>query len=193
MFIISTIADLIPICPEDFDKSSAVAIEDNINAKYANKVIQELGLCMSFYCLLEASDGLIGHGTGMVNANVTFDMIVFRPHKGEIMMGKISSGSEKGIKITMEFFSDILIPPSLLMEGAKFDHAEQVWTFQPEDGPIMYFDVGEIVRFRVEAEEWNEQNPNAPDVFEDTSEIKPVSYSIIGSMQLDGLGPVAWW
>lgn len=32
------IADLVQIAPEDFSKRSADAIEDNINAKYSNKV-----------------------------------------------------------------------------------------------------------------------------------------------------------
>lgn len=113
-----------------------MAIEDNINEKYANKVcgyvndvwitrtniiqvIQKIGLCISFYDLLESSDGLIGHGTGLVNVNgqsrpilylyfklitdsilVKFRMIVFRPFKGEIMLGKIASGTELGIKST---------------------------------------------------------------------------------------------
>lgn len=31
------IADLVQIAPEDFHKKSSDAIEDNINAKYANK------------------------------------------------------------------------------------------------------------------------------------------------------------
>jgi DNA-directed RNA polymerase III subunit RPC8 len=34
----TTISDLVQISPEDFQKLSAVAIEDNINEKYANKV-----------------------------------------------------------------------------------------------------------------------------------------------------------
>ena len=34
----TTISDLVQIAPEDFQKPSAEAIEDNINAKYANKV-----------------------------------------------------------------------------------------------------------------------------------------------------------
>jgi DNA-directed RNA polymerase III subunit RPC8 len=86
-----------------------------LNAYFA-QVIQKIGLCISFYDLLESSDGLIGHGTGLVNVNgrlclhflksesvtdyctVKFRMIVFRPFKGEIMLGKISSGTEHGIK-----------------------------------------------------------------------------------------------
>lgn len=33
------------------------------------KVIQKVGLCICVYDILEASDGLIGHGTGIVNIN----------------------------------------------------------------------------------------------------------------------------
>lgn len=73
--------------PKDFSKHSIVALEDNINAKYANKVrrrpssrraaltggiaqvIQKIGLCICLYDILWASEGLIGHGTGLVNVN----------------------------------------------------------------------------------------------------------------------------
>jgi DNA-directed RNA polymerase III subunit RPC8 len=87
--------------------------------------------------LLESSDGLIGHGTGLVNVNVKFRLIVFRPFKGEILLGKISSATQQGIKsmqlsqarghythankkaVGVEFFNDILIPPDLLLDGAR--------------------------------------------------------------------------
>ncbi|PGH00392.1 DNA-directed RNA polymerase [Blastomyces parvus] len=194
MFILTTISDLVQISPEDFSKLSAVAIEDNINEKYANKVIQNVGLCISFYDLLESSDGLIGHGTGLVNVNVKFRLIVFRPFKGEIILGKITSGTENGIKISLEFFNDIFIPPSLLLDGARFDFADQVWIWDNGEGAVFYFDIGETVRFRVEAEEWHDQIPDAPDDQESGAvmERKP-PYSIIGSMQIAGLGLVAWW
>lgn len=65
------IADLVQIHPEDFSKDASQAIEDNINAKYANKVIQKIGLCICLYDLLSASEGLIGHGDGLVNVNGT--------------------------------------------------------------------------------------------------------------------------
>ncbi|KAK2749758.1 DNA-directed RNA polymerase III subunit rpc25 [Onygenales sp. PD_40] len=194
MFILTTISDLVQISPEDFSKLSAVAIEDNINEKYANKVIQNVGLCIGFYDLLESSDGLIGHGTGLVNVNVKFRLIVFRPFKGEIILGKITSGTEHGIKISVEFFNDILIPPSLLLDGARFDYTDQVWIWDNGEGSIFYFDIGETVRFRVEAEEWHDQIPDAPDPQDGSAvmERKP-PYSIIGSMQIAGLGLVSWW
>ncbi|WEW58478.1 DNA-directed RNA polymerase III complex subunit Rpc25 [Emydomyces testavorans] len=180
MFILTTISDLVQISPEDFSKLSAVAIEDNINEKYANKVIQNVGLCIAFYDLLESSDGLIGHGTGLVN--------------GEIILGKITNGTEQGIKIGLEFYNDILIPPSLLLDGAKFDYADQVWIWDNGEGATFYFDIGETVRFRVEAEEWHDQIPNAPDMPDGSTAVeRKAPYSIIGSMQIAGLGLVAWW
>lgn len=39
------------------------------------QVIQKIGLCIGFYDLLESSDGLIGHGTGLVNVNGGFEYI----------------------------------------------------------------------------------------------------------------------
>ncbi len=32
-------------------------------------MIQKIGLCICLYDILKASDGLIGHGTGIVNVN----------------------------------------------------------------------------------------------------------------------------
>jgi DNA-directed RNA polymerase III subunit RPC8 len=65
------VADLVQIAPHNFTKKSLVAIEDNINAKFANKIIQHTGLCVCLYDLLWASEGLIGHGDGFVNVNGT--------------------------------------------------------------------------------------------------------------------------
>jgi DNA-directed RNA polymerase III subunit RPC8 len=91
------IADLVQIAPAQFEKHSRVAIENNINAKYANRVIQKIGLCICMYDILWASEGLIGHGTGLVNVNVEFRLIVFRPFKGETLLGKISSATPDGL------------------------------------------------------------------------------------------------
>lgn len=100
--------------------------------------------------------------------------------------------------VGVEFFNDILVPPDLLLDGARLwgppslsipqaiglltrnsDYADQVWIWDSEDGSSFYFDVGEIVRLRVEMEEWHDQIPNAPDPGDgSTTERKP-PYSII--------------
>ena len=73
-FLISnqtTISDVIRIAPNDFEprKKSIHALEDNIHKKYADRVLQQVGLCICFWDLLKVSEGLISHGDGMVNIN----------------------------------------------------------------------------------------------------------------------------
>lgn len=144
----ATISDLVQISPEDFSKFSAVAIEDNINEKYANKVryfqlpqtacalIFWLGTFFVFFFFQRSykksvcafvsmtcsSHQMAWLGTVLVWSTLTvrpngkmhhdacksrfrwlwwpvkFRMIVFRPFKGEILLGKITSGTENGIK-----------------------------------------------------------------------------------------------
>lgn len=100
-------------------------------------MIQKIGLCISLYDILWTSEGLIGHGTGLVNVNgtvtlfvstaiqhaytaiVEFRMIVFRPFKGEVMLGRIRSSTPSGIHLRTDFFDDIFVPYEELPQGAE--------------------------------------------------------------------------
>ncbi|TAQ83633.1 hypothetical protein B7494_g8045 [Chlorociboria aeruginascens] len=191
MFILTKIEDLVQIHPEDLGKDTILAIEDNINAKYANKVIQKIGLCICFYDLLYASDGQVGHGNGLVSVNVEFRLIVFRPFKGEVMIGKISSATQQGIRIRTHFFDEIFVPHESLPEGCYFDHGQQlfIWEFE---GVKLYFDNQEKVRFRVNSENWFDQSPIGPSEKEDGTQ-KKSPYTIEADMKEAGLGPCLWW
>ncbi|KAG8626980.1 hypothetical protein KVT40_005925 [Elsinoe batatas] len=206
MYNIVTISDLIQILPQDYEKRSARALEDNINAKYANKVIHKIGLAVGLFDILKFSEGLIGHGTGIVNVHVDFRLIVFRPFKGEILQGRIIENSPAGLRISIDFFDDIMVhAPGMVFENTHFDRveeegqpAESVWVWHAEGAGELYFDNHEIVRFRVENETWTDLEPKrAPDALtaevktEDISDTSP--YKISASMQLSGLGSIVWW
>ncbi|VUC34901.1 unnamed protein product [Clonostachys rosea] len=197
MFILTKIADLVQIKASDFSKPSIEAIEDNINAKYANKVLQKIGLCVALYDILWTSEGLIGHGTGEVNVNAEFRMIVFRPFKGETMLGKIKSSTPSGINLYTEFFNDIFVPFEELPPGSEYSHSDQVWVWKAEDDVNLYYDVGEVVRFQVIEEEWHDQTPAGPSQTgpggADDEENAMAPYKIKGSMMRGGLGVCLWW
>ena len=59
------------------------------------------------------------------------------------------------------------------------DYADQVWIWENEDGSVFYFDVGEVVRFRVETEDWHDQIPNAPDLGDGSTAERRPPYSIM--------------
>ena len=68
---------MVVIKPQDFSKPTAEAIEDEINAKYANKVVYNIGLCICLYDLLKVSEGLIGYGNGSANVHGGFIFFFF--------------------------------------------------------------------------------------------------------------------
>ncbi|KAH6627899.1 RNA polymerase III subunit Rpc25-domain-containing protein [Chaetomium tenue] len=202
MFILTKIADLVQIAPDDFRKQSHIAIEDNINSKYANKVVQKIGLCICLWDILWTSEGLIGHGDGLVNVNVEFRVVVFRPYKGEVIAARIMDQSPEGIHLGTDFFDDIFIPWTELPEGSEFEPSDNLWIWK-EDDQAMYFDDNEMVRFRVISEEWHDQAPSKPveavEVPEGSEAVvappihtKP-PYTITGSMSGPGLGCCLWW
>ncbi|KAF3928167.1 hypothetical protein AA313_de0205391 [Arthrobotrys entomopaga] len=194
MFILTRLTDLITIQPTSFTLPTRQAIEDQINTRYANKVIHKIGLAICLYDILKSSDGLIGSGSGSVNINVEFRLIVFRPFKGEVLTGRISNSTPNGISVRLDFFDEIFIPKDYLFEGSVFDHNEQVWVWRTEDGDELFFDKNETVRFRVEEEEFVDNTPVDPalrDSLADADMTPP--YKLIGSCYQSGLGVVAWW
>ncbi|ORY62239.1 RNA polymerase III subunit Rpc25 [Pseudomassariella vexata] len=194
MFILTKISDLVQVTPGDFEKKSRQAIEDNINAKYSNRVIQKIGLCICMYDLIWASEGLIGHGTGLVNINVEFRLLVFRPFKGETIVGKISSATPEGIHIRTDFFEEIFVHFKELPESTEFDHNQKVWTWNMEEGEDrIFYDKNEMVRLQVIDEVWHDQAPDstADDAAEKAKKISP--YNVRGTMMKEGLGVCLWW
>ncbi|KAF8248720.1 hypothetical protein K440DRAFT_649790 [Wilcoxina mikolae CBS 423.85] len=171
MFMLSSFSDLVIVHPEDFSKQTVDALEDQINAKYADKVVYNVGLCICLFDIVKVSEGKVGHGSGSAHINVQFRLIVFRPFKGEVMTGRISSSSQSGINVRTEFFDEIFIPHTYLFEGMNFDLKENVWIWV-NDGNQFYMDKNELIRFRIEDEVFEEQLPVTPHIENDHMEIE---------------------
>lgn len=64
------------------------------------------------------------------------------------------------------------------------------------EGNDMFFDVGEVTRFRVELEDWHDETPKKPksvaDASQEVEEKKP-PFALKASMARDALGPNYWW
>ncbi|WFD33158.1 DNA-directed RNA polymerase III complex subunit Rpc25 [Malassezia sp. CBS 17886] len=154
--------------PKHFAKRSAKAIVEQINMKYANKILQDIGLCISVHDVLDASEGRVRWGDGCLYYSVAFRLVVFRPFTNEVLVGRITSSSSDAIRVSMGFFDDIYIPPHLLPSPSAFDYQEQTWFWLLDPAseahvadPLlsapderMYLDVGETIRFAIESDEF---------------------------------------
>ncbi|KAK9459106.1 RNA polymerase III subunit Rpc25-domain-containing protein [Lipomyces oligophaga] len=220
MFVLSRISDLIRIEPSKFSKPTDEAIEEEINTKYANKVLPDLGLCVCLYDLLEVGDAMIKHGDSGAFVRTLFRLVVFRPFAGEVMIGTISSCSQEGLRVRTEFFEDIFIPKEYLFPGCLFIPREQAWIWRTDEQDL-YLDVHEPIRFRIEQEIFTDQSPQGPRKFDvrTTGEAREETavdanqaaaeqmkllrngtgfnlvppYSLIASCQTPGMGLLSWW
>lgn len=204
MFQLSIISDLTRIPPKMFSLPRLVAIKQELNGKYANKVIPKLGLVIAVWDVLKVDDGMLKPGDGSIYIKVVFRCVVFKPFVGEVLTGWIESCSEEGIKVNMEFFNDIFIPKSLLFENSVYSPKDNAWVWQMDEDNKLYLDVNEKINFRVEEEVFNDVRPKGPEnptAFDDDSKKESEQkkkhstppYALVASCQTDGMGCVSWW
>lgn len=194
MFILSEISDLIRIPPSALNVPIQHSISDELNKKYANKIIANLGLVITIWDILDIKDGLLKPGDGGSYVEVRFRSIVWKPFRGEILTGWVTECTAKGIKVRMEFFDEIWIPKDFLFENCKYSELEQAWIYLLDENEL-FIDVNEKIRFRVEEENFYNVKPKLED--EQTEEEKKATtlppYTITASCQDYGMGCVSWW
>lgn len=99
------------------------------------------------------------------------------------------------ISVRTDFFDNIFVEAEELPDGCQYDHNEQLWVWESENGPL-YWDIHETVRLAVIGEEWNDQTPTKPAEVPDEEapqEVKLPPYIVKGSMKIEGLGCTLWW
>lgn len=177
MFTLARVEDTIRLDPSvlDYLGPQHSALHQEINRKYANRILPDVGLCVALYDVQRASDGMLQPGDGGVFVKCKFRLLVFSPFDGEILVGWISSCTSEGINVRMEFFDDIHIPKSMLFDGCEFVAKEQAWVWKTSDYEL-FLDTNEKIRFRVEGRYF-----------------KKNGLQIIGSCQVDGMGLISWW
>lgn len=175
MFTLSTIQDAIRLNPDTFNLTQNEALHQEVNRKYANKVIPNVGLCIALYDVIKTEDGEVKNGDGAIFVKCEFRLIVFSAFRGEILVGWISSCTPEGINVRMEFFDDIFLPKHMLFPNAQFVAKEQAWVWNVNEMDL-FLDTNEKLRFRVESNEYSKDG-----------------LKIVGSCAEEGLGLISWW
>ncbi|XP_062508746.1 DNA-directed RNA polymerase III subunit RPC8-like [Corticium candelabrum] len=202
MFVLVEMKDTVRIKPHLFGLDRTETISTQLNKKFANKVIHQVGLCIALHDITKIEDSYILPGDGAYHCKVHFRYAVLRPFIDEVIVGKVRSSSPEGVNVSLGFFDDILIPADSLQHPSRFDQSEQVWIweYQTEDGcHDLYMDVRKGIRFRVAEEIFVDVSPSAPEANEAAEkekrerESRQSPYTIIGSVSGPGLGLLEWW
>ena len=104
MFVLSVIEDKLKVVPESFLRPMSEVLQEQVETKYSNKVVLEVGLCVCFYDFLEVGDPYVYPSEGSAILLVKFRLVVFRPFVGEVLLGKVTKSNPSGICVSLGFF-----------------------------------------------------------------------------------------
>lgn len=196
MFQLSILEHTLRLKPDLLSLPINEAVKGELEALFLDKVITDLGLCISVYDIQSINGGFIFANEGAPTYTVKFRLIIFRPFIGEIISARLKESNADGLRLTLGFFDDIYIPDLLLPNSSRAEpdteHKNQVkwiWTFKEEEQVREYLIDGyDEIRFRVQSIKF----PEIPKEQKDSKPFAPME--IIGSLVSDaGLGPISWW
>lgn len=192
MFYLSEIEHTLRLPPHLLSLPLNEAIKGELEGLFLDKVIANLGLCISVYDISSIEGGFIFPGDGASTYTVKFRLLMFRPFVGEVITSKLKESTSDGLHLSLGFFDDIYVPvpflPNPLHSEPDPENKNQIlwkWEYRGEYYPI---DAVDEIRFRVHAVNY----PSVPLEQEEGS--KPFAPMVVtGSLDADGLGPISWW
>jgi DNA-directed RNA polymerase III subunit RPC8 len=84
MFVLAVIKDQVFIKPSALQLPRNSYLVDQLNSKYANKIVVDVGLGICVYDLLDVADGMLFPGSAGAHVNVKFRLAVFAPVYEEV-------------------------------------------------------------------------------------------------------------
>jgi DNA-directed RNA polymerase III subunit RPC8 len=137
MFIVTTVVDTLRIPPALLAVPTIQAIHSEIDQKYPNRVLMDVGLVVGRYgdCL-QVGHGVCVAGDGGAHHECKFRLIVFRPFVEEVCLGQIQKSTAEGIHVSLGFFDDIFIPAYWMLRPSHFEENTGLWVWTPhyDDG-----------------------------------------------------------
>ncbi|EKX47764.1 DNA-directed RNA polymerase III subunit RPC25 [Guillardia theta CCMP2712] len=186
MFVLVKMKDAVPIPASELSKPRSLAVSNQIEKKYSNRVLLGTGLCVCLYEIEELGEGLIYPSDSAVHVRVTFSLVVFRPFIGEVITGSIHRSTPEGLWISLGFFQDIFVPPHFMQDGSEWDEEHQLWVWKSEHGDAMLDPAFGSPRFV------DRKNTPARTGQEQEQEDEP-AFQVMASIKDDGLGLAIWW
>ena len=118
MFKLVVLRDSIRVEPSQLGAQNEALSDDmvlhkvlgrQIRRKYCNKVLSQVGLCVTLFSIQSIGEGIVYPGMGATMFAAEFTLVVFMPRVGEIIYGTVLSSFKTGLVATSGFFQDIHI------------------------------------------------------------------------------------
>ncbi|GER29718.1 DNA-directed RNA polymerase III subunit RPC8 [Striga asiatica] len=221
MFFLSKLEHTLRLPPHLLSLPIEKAIRGELEFLLLDKVIENLGLCVSVYDIQSINGGFVFPGNGASTHTVVFRLVMFRPFVGEVISARLMESTKDGLRfsiseieldlsqssinlclaVSLGFFEDVYVPVPCLNSP---NHSEPdptikggvkwVWEYEGENYPI---DGEDEIRFKVLSVSYPPIPLDHGEANENDKEhkvVKPVALMVVtGTIDADGLGPISWW
>jgi len=133
MFVLTLLADTIRIPPHLLAQPTLTSVQAEIEKRYPNKIIVDVGLVLCPYGPpLEVGDGILAPGDGGAHHQVVFQCVVFRPFVDEVLIGTVTESREGGVMVRVGgFFDHVFIPAYWMLNPSVYDESTGLWVWTP--------------------------------------------------------------
>ncbi|GLU03619.1 hypothetical protein SLE2022_208080 [Rubroshorea leprosula] len=104
MFYLSLIEHTLRLPPHLLNVPLDEALKMELERLFLDKVIANLGLCISVYDIQSIKGGFIFFGDGASTYTVEFRLTMFCPFVGEIILAKLKESDANGLRLSLGFF-----------------------------------------------------------------------------------------
>jgi len=203
MFQLTTIRDTIRLHPAHLiDQYMRDHIRVYIHKKYCNRIIRSIGLAVAVFCIDKIGEAFLPPGDGGAHIKTTFQMLMWRPQVGELIVGKVYACDATGILVTVGFFANIFVPQSQFNENMFFDPTRSVWVWKYDHTDLL-MNYDQRIRVKITAVHFattsapagvssaDESSSLDSDPIDPTLRSQPML--VMATVAGDGLGMVSWW
>jgi DNA-directed RNA polymerase III subunit RPC8 len=188
--------------PSQMSRKRVHALLDELNVQYVGTVVHSLGVVLSVLTLTHFHGGEVHQGRdGSALYVANFVALIFCPAQGETLEGRICHSNESGLRVSLGFFSDIVVPVDGLPAPRQYNSNDAVWSWLPEGdgGARLPMTLGDDVRLMVDSVTFPE-HPESPN---EVGKLDPnyggtpsgafAHMVVIATVNDDGLGCTSWW
>ncbi|CAB9515494.1 III subunit RPC8 [Seminavis robusta] len=149
MFIVTKVVDTLRISPNMLSIPSLTAIHSEMDRRYPNRVLMDVGLVICRYgdCL-KIGDGICVNGDGGAHHECLVKLVIFRPFVDEVCTGRIKKSTPEGIQVSLGFFEDIHIPAYWMLRPSQFEARTGLWVWMDDDERYE-MEIGSEIRFKI--------------------------------------------
>ena len=89
-----------------------------IRRKYCNRVLLDIGLCITLYDVRSIGEGSVAPGMGATMFQCQFTLVVFRPRVDDVLWATPLLSHKSGLLVSSGFFQDIHILANQMPPGS---------------------------------------------------------------------------